>query len=293
MKKFLSCLLSVLLVVSLFSGCAKVGKYTFSPADASGDIGVVTFNVAAPWGNLLNGTSKNVRVKRFAAYMNAVKPDIIGTQEMNSDWMDKLSTLMPDYDSYGIKRGGDEKESNSEYNSLFWLKAKYECVERDTFWLSKTPETESRYDGAGCNRICSYVMLKDIESGRYILALNTHLDNASDEARWFGAQLIMDKINEIALKNSVSDYATVITGDFNDYLEGAPDLIALNYEHSVVEGNTYHDWGEITDGSPIDFIFTDQSMKWSARLDDTSNGYVSDHYGVYSAIDFSDARKSA
>lgn len=287
MKKLLSLILSVSLVVSLFSGCTRVNEFTFCPSEESGDIGVVTFNVAAPWGNILKGTGKNVRVKRFAAYMNAVKPDIIGTQEMSSDWMEKLSTLMPDYDSYGIKRGGDEKESNSELNSLFWLKDKYECIESNTFWLSKTPETESRYEGAGCNRICSYVMLRDIENGRYILALNTHLDNASDEARVFGAQLIYDKIKEIAENNDVSDYSTVITGDFNDYLEGAPSKLSeLKLNNSVVEGNTYHEWGEITEGSPIDFIFTDEAIKWSTRLDDTSNGYVSDHYGVYSAIDF-------
>lgn len=291
MKKILCIFLSVFMLITLFSGCTKMAQFTFCPDIEAGDISVVSFNCAAPWGSLLNGTSSSARVKRFAAYMNAVKPDSIGTQEMNADWMEKLGDLMSDYDSYGVARGGDDSEKKSEMNSIFWLKDKYECIEQNTFWLSETPETESKYEGAGCNRICSYVMLRNKETGQVYLHMNTHLDNASDEARVFGAQVIMDKIKEIKLTSSQADFAIVLTGDLNDMEIGNPCKIISGMLTSCSAAapenkkSTYNDWGNLEDdGEPIDFIFTDREPAGYLILDDTSNGYVSDHYGVYATI---------
>lgn len=146
--------------------------------------------------------------------MNTVKPDTIGTQEMNSKWLSKLETLMSDYESYGVKRGGDDNESKSEMNAVFWLKDKYTCEDKNTFWLSTTPETESKYEGAGCYRVCTYVVLKSNETGSLLIHMNTHLDNASEEAANYGAEVISQKIDE--LKGQYSDAAIVLTGDFNE-----------------------------------------------------------------------------
>lgn len=284
MKKVLALLFSASLIAAVFAGCSKVENFIIDGIK-DGDLSVVSFNVAAPWGNAIKGTGTGARVKRFAAYMNAVKPDIIGTQEMNSDWMSELEELMPDYDSYGVKRGGDDNEKKSEMNSIFWLSDKYECVEQNTFWLSETPDKESRYEGAGCNRVCSYVMLRDKENDKYILALNTHLDNASVEAREYGANVILQKLYEIRLYNAIAEYTTVITGDFNDYLESpSTKLLADKYNTVAAYGNTYHDWENISDGEPIDFIFTSDEIINTERLTDKTNGLISDHWGIISNI---------
>jgi hypothetical protein len=66
------------------------------------------------------------------AFMNSIKPDIIGTQEMNSIWLKKLKSTMPDYENYGVKRGGDSEEKNSEMNAVFWNKTKFSAVEKNT-----------------------------------------------------------------------------------------------------------------------------------------------------------------
>ncbi len=292
MKKLLSVLFSFVIIVFIFSGCSNVNDIAFSPNIKTGEISVVSFNCAAPWGSLLDGTSSGARVKRFAAYMNAVKPDSIGTQEMNSDWMNKLIDLMESYDSYGVPRGGDENEKKSEMNSIFWLKEKYDCIDKDTFWLSETPDTESKYDGAGCNRICSYVMLKNKETGQIYLHMNTHLDNASDEARVFGAQVIMNRLEQIKAQAGY-DFKVVLTGDFNDIESGNPckkiSETLTNCSSAAHEDkkSTYTDWGNLqNDGEPIDFIFTDADPACYMILDDTTNGFVSDHYGVYAGIDF-------
>lgn len=287
MKKLFALILSAVMIISVFSGCSANNEYTVSLDTKPGDFTVVSFNVAAPWGSLTDNTLSSSRVKRFASYMNAVKPDLIGTQEMNSAWLEKLGDLMGDYDSYGVARGGDENEKKSEMNAVFWLKDRYECVTKGTFWLSETPDEESKYEGAGCNRICTYVMLKDkTKEDEYVLFLNTHLDNASEEARKFGAQVIVKKLQEINRLSSLYDYKTVLTGDFNDYLDSAGcQVFAQEFNTAKVEGNTYHEWGNITEGEPIDFVFSSAKVNSVVRLDDTTNGYISDHYGVYAVIE--------
>ena len=51
------------------------------------------------------------------------------------------------------------------------------------------------------------------------------------------------------------------------------------------EKSTYTDWGELeNDGEPIDFIFTDGKPAGYMILDNTADGFVSDHYGVYATI---------
>lgn len=288
MKKILSILLSVALIITVFAGCKKNVQFTFCPAVA-GDVSIVSFNVAAPWGSLTNGTSSGSRVERFAIYMNAVKPDSIGTQEMNSDWMNKLAKLMPDYDSYGVKRGGDDNEKKSEMNTIFWLKDKYDCVNSGTFWLSETPDTESKFEGAGCNRVCSFVVLSAKDSDLQYIHMNTHLDNASEEARSFGAGVIMDKIAQ--LEQEYPNTPIVLSGDFNEYLsDDACQQICTMLNTKVVNSLTYHDWGNLTeqecDDQAIDFIFTSGEVVDCSILNDVTNGFVSDHYGVYEVINF-------
>lgn len=292
MKKYISLLLAIVIAFA-FAGCSA-GEYKTDLNSYSDCVSIVSFNVAAPWGNIIQGTSGK-RVKLFASYMNSVKPDSIGTQEMNSDWLEKLSELMPDYDSYGVQRGGDENEKKSEMNAVFWLKDKYECVEENTFWLSETPEIESRYSGAGCNRICSYVVLQAKDGGYEYIHMNTHLDNASEEAQNFGMSVIIEKMKE--LQEKYPGAQTVLTGDFNQTKGGTAysSVSKVLSDATTIAENadelhaTYTEWGKQDDASstPIDHIFTSaETAKRYAILDDTSNGYVSDHYGVFAAISF-------
>ncbi|MCC8072726.1 MAG: endonuclease/exonuclease/phosphatase family protein [Clostridiales bacterium] len=291
MKRVFSLLICAVLIIASFSGCSKATQYSVSYTKNDSDVAIVSFNCAAPWGNLLKGTSSSARVKRFAAYMNAVKPDSIGTQEMNSDWLEMLGDLMSDYDSYGVVRGGDENEKKSEMNAVFWLKDKYDCVDKGTFWLSETPDTQSKYEGAGCYRICTYVVLVNKSDATSYIHFNTHLDNASDDARNFGAQVILDKISEISAL--YPDAGIILTGDFNDTIDSLPyntiaqtlsDTIKLTSSEDEVM-STYTDWGQIEDEqTPIDFIFTNKDATDYVVLDDISNGYVSDHYGILSTI---------
>ncbi len=279
------------MIICIFAGCSKA---EFSPLNTpeNGCIRVVSFNCAAPWGSITNGTLSSSRVKKFAAYMNSAAPDSIGTQEMNQKWLDRLSELMSEYDSYGVIRGGDENENKSEMNAVFWLKSKYAADDKGTFWLSETPETESKYNGAGCYRICSWVLLRNLATGERYIHMNTHLDNASEEAANYGAEVIVRKIGELTEQYGVP---IVLTGDFNETEEmSACKTVSEKLQNArqaaqITESKlTYHDWGNIDSGEPIDFIFTDKSSTvfQYKTLDDTSNGYVSDHFGIMADIKF-------
>ena len=261
-------------------------------------IRVVSFNLASPWGSSIDGTASEDRVQRFADYMKAANPDLIGTQELNASWMIKLQKLLPKYDCYAVKRGGDSEENTSEMNGIFWNTEIFTAVETNTFWLSQTPEKESRFtftdengqtEEAGCNRICSYAILKD-NNGRLFAFLNTHLDNSSERAMNYGAELISAKIDEI--KAQYGDVRIILTGDFNQNYSGqAYKTISSKLIDSQLTNDkiiaTYQEWGYRSTGNlPIDFIFISDNNKVTScgYLDDLSEGYISDHYGIYSDI---------
>lgn len=274
----------------------KLPQTTICPAIEQCDISVISFNVAGAFGTSLEATDSMDRCDRFAEYVLAYDPDFISTQEINSFWIEKLDKSLDGYTSYAVKRGGDSEEKNSEMNAIFF-KDSFEILEENTFWLSETPDTESKYhyidkDGkeaeAGCNRICTYAVLTDNEN-IYAL-LNTHLDNASEEARSFGAGLILDRIEE--LKNKYGDnLKIVLTGDFNETNNGeAYRLITAkltdttDYERTSA---TYQEWGyRLTGDKPIDFIFTNGERQNYWVLNRLDDGYISDHYGIYSEINF-------
>ena len=82
----------------------------------------------------------------------------------------------------------------------------------------------------------------------------------------------------------------ILTGDFNQTrgmrAHSAVSAV-LNDSLTAAESGeikgTYQEWGEQENAEPIDFIFSsgDLTAVNYEVLDDLSNGYVSDHYGVY------------
>ncbi len=120
--------------------------------------------------------------------------------------------------------------------------------------------------------------------------MNTHLDNASEQAADFGANVVMNKLNELKEKYNNTD-GTVLTGDFNETQDGtAYKIVASKLNDCTNRAKktaTYQEWGYRSTGNePIDFIFTDGKAVDYTVLNDLNNGYVSDHYGVYSGINF-------
>ncbi len=291
---------SAVLCVFICVACAVYPKppRVFPVEDGGIEPCVVSFNLAAPWGTPFDGTSGKARKERFVDYMNYVCPVLIGTQELNAEWLDYINQRMPYYESYAVERGGDEEKNTSEMNGIFWRKNTFTAIEKNTFWLSQTPDTESRFtyvdengeeQEAGCNRVCTYAILKDNKDGFLLVFLNTHLDNSSEEAQTYGAELIVKKIGEI--KAQYGDIRIVLTGDFNQTDEGEGYKIITSVLNDTTDKSaqkaTWQDWGYTNTGDkPIDFIFTDGSVRRYEILDDLSEDYVSDHYGIKAEIEW-------
>lgn len=285
---------------------SKTSEHYSIREGANAQISVVSFNTAAPWGNAFDDTKSEDRASRFAEYIAAVKPDLAGTQELNSKWLelfDEFKKENPDsimhlYEHYAVKRGGDADENTSEMNGIFWNKDKFTAIQTNTFWLTETPDVESRYtyidenkekQEAGCNRICSYAILKDNDEN-LIAFMNTHLDNASEQAMHFGAKLIVKKIGEIKAQYG-DDIKVILTGDFNQTSDGEAYKIITSALNDTTDASkqkaTWQDWGYSNTGNkPIDFIFTSGSPRNYDVLDEIPYGYVSDHYGILAEIDF-------
>lgn len=303
LRRFICGALVCALMVSVLCACGREPVISDAEVQAKledrvrsdvNEITVMTFNVAAPWGSFLTNTLSDIRTKDAAEVIARVLPDSFGTQEMNTVWEARLAGFLPCYDSYGVQRGGDENKKKSEKNTIFWLKDKYDCIDKGTFWLSETPDTESRYTGAGCNRVCTWVLLENKTSGVRYLHMNTHLDNASDEARRFGAQVIVQRLGE--LEQKYPGVPVLLTGDFNAAAGSLPyqtltgsgltDLYTIAADSENVR--SYQNWGEYSadPGMAIDFVFAKNiASAASCRVLSDTDTDISDHYPVVAVID--------
>ncbi len=298
MSKIISIILSIVTVItgvflSIFGGVEI--KSADERLKDNENIIVASYNTAAPWGSALDGTQSSKRVKLFAQQINDRLPDTLGVQELNPIWHEKMEKYLPQYEYYGVLRGGDDSEKKSEMNGIFYLKDKYELLESNTFWISNTPDVESKYDGAGCNRTFSYVVLKNKTTGKIFAHINTHLDNVSSAAQNLGGTLIAEKSDEIIEK--YGNIAVAVTGDFNQYSSGVSCQALvnkgfLNVNSTVANGDnmlTYNAWTTETVGRPIDFIFVNGNFtvkNYQVVTETGADVNVSDHYMIEATLSF-------
>ena len=155
------------------------------------------------------GVGWSVRKDRVADYVKSNHIDIVGMQEVLHQQLLDLLERLPEYDYVGV--GRTDGKTKGEYSPIFFLKDKFEVLEKGNFWLSETPDVPgSKGWDAALERIASYAKLKDKATGKVFMAVNTHFDHVGVVARRESAKLIMRKIQEI-----VGTQPAVVTGDFN------------------------------------------------------------------------------
>ncbi len=214
-------------------------------------------------------------------------PDSFGVQEAEKPWVDLISEAMPEYAHYGRFR--DDGLEQGESSTIFYKRDKYDLIDSGDFWLSKTPNVPSKDWEASWNRICTYVVLKDKETGFTYAHFNTHFDNSSEIAKTESVAIVSQKIAEIA-----PDIPVVFMGDlnFNETSGDYDNLVACGLQNTkyLTEdydvGGTYNGFNVFAqlDFLPIDHIFVNAYVKnvnWS-RIDDSkfSKNYPSDHFPV-------------
>ncbi len=226
------------------------------------------------------GCGWDSRKDRVAQFVKDFKLDVCGMQEVTHSQLLDLCQRLPEYDYVGVGRT-DGKEKG-EYSPIFYLKDKYEALDKGNFWLSETPDVPgSKGWDAAIERVASYVKLRDKATGKIFMAVNTHFDHVGVQARKESAKLIMKKIQEI-----VGERPAMVTGDFNitEDNEAYQTMVTSSFKmNDAYHMTTKHTGAPYTfqgfckisplECDKIDFIFitpnvkVEQSYIWRERPD--------------------------
>ncbi|MBQ7353821.1 MAG: endonuclease/exonuclease/phosphatase family protein [Clostridia bacterium] len=245
-------------------------------------IKIISFNIRCC--DDKDGNSIKERAPRLAEITKKYDADIIGFQEFTVPWENEISRLYPEYEMFNKYRSKSELESAP----ILWKKDKFECLKTGYFWLSDTPEVESRgWDSLyNCWRMCEYVVLKHIESGKVFTHMNTHF-GFGDKGQVDSSKLIYE------YSKKISQNPTLLTGDFNmtpeskGYCEMIKHFTDVNTVTINDRRTTYHGYGRV-DNEHIDYCFINEKIKPLSLkiIDETIEGkFPSDHYGLFVELD--------
>lgn len=247
---------------------------------------VMTYNI------YMGGTGEKAPENRAPLIKQNVEkydPDSFGMQEVTEEWYERLKEMFPDYGYIG---DGRARDLGGEASPIFYKKDRYELVDGGTFWLSKTPEKPSKGWDAMFNRVCTYAVLKDKETGFTYAHFNAHFDHLGVIARQESVAVVTKKVAEIA-----PDMPVVFTGDLNENMESDmySSVIASGFRDSrVLSGSedsdgTFHGYSDLTTKElPIDFIFVNDYAKsvesYTVDREKLNGIYPSDHHAVASTL---------
>jgi endonuclease/exonuclease/phosphatase family metal-dependent hydrolase len=233
------------------------------------------------------------RSNEVAQLLQFHEADILGLQEAFIGQIEDIHKQLPSMQWVGV--GRDDGRTAGEFSPLFFNQNKFKLLQKGWFWLSETPEKPGLGWDAAYNRICTWLMLKDIKSKSQFMVLNTHFDHIGDKARAESAQLILNKIKQINSKN----YPVILMGDFNLSPERQPitlitrelkDAKAISVMKPYGPEGTFNGFqfdSPLTER--IDYIFVSDRVevkKYGVLSDSKNQRYPSDHLPVFVSIDF-------
>jgi len=258
-------------------------------------VNVMTFNIRMD--NQEDGINNWKFRKEYAA--NLIKfhdADIVGAQEVLNNQFNDLIERLPAYNHIGVGRTDGKKEG--EACAIFFRKDRFKIYESGTFWLSEDINAigVKGWDAA-CERIATWAILEDNNTGKKFFFLNTHLDHKGVIARREGAKLILRKTKELS-----KGFPIIVTGDFNATKTDEPIQIITdekNPEHlSDSKENaelkygpewTCHNFGRtpLKQRPIIDYLFIKGNftvLKHGVLSENMGTLYPSDHSPVMATI---------
>lgn len=255
------------------------------------ELNVMTFNVRLDHeADSLNNWK--YRKDHVALMVKYYAPDIIGMQEVLKNQLDNLKKRLPQYATVGVGRA-DGKEKG-EFCPLFYRTDRFELVKSGNFGMSEYPDSigVKGWDAA-CERITTWAILKDKESGKQLAAFNTHFDHVGQVARRESARLILKEMEQIA-----GSLPTLLTGDFNGTLDSEPIVLltAGGMKNTYTDASitygpawSFHGFGQIPSDQRtlIDYILVKGAVaieKCRVIGDRPDEGYLSDHAPVMTEL---------
>jgi endonuclease/exonuclease/phosphatase family metal-dependent hydrolase len=191
------------------------------------DLHVMTFNLRYASSNTPGSWAQ--RRPAMRAVLTAERPDLIGTQEgLATQLRDIEDDLGAGYDYLGAGRDGG---TSGEHMAIFFDRARLSPQRSGNFWLSDTPEVPGSFSWtSGHARMVTWALFADLATGRHFYAVNTHLDNSSENARRLAAALIRERLA------AFTPLPIVLTGDFN-----TPARPSSHVYHLLVDQVGLHD----------------------------------------------------
>ena len=282
MKKIMFLLLAVCMLAGCSEGEKKV-KVRWATFNIRLDTPVDSLN---RWG---------YRMERAAQFIKDAQLDVVGTQEVLHSQFEDLKRMLPEFEGVGVAR--DDGKTKGEYSSVFYRKDVFDALNSGTFWLSEYPDSVGLKGwDAACVRVATWAKLQHKETGKIVMAVNTHFDHVGVEARKQSALLIIRKIKEI-----VGDRAAVLTGDFNvtdqsdAYQTITTNEFVLKDAHKIAEkvsgvNYTFHNFTRqpLEKRSKIDFIFVTPHIRVlsSDIPQEVEGALLSDHNPQWIEMEF-------
>ena len=230
-------------------------------------------------------------------------PDVFGLNEAGRDWINKFKADTEISAKYACAEGKAlENASDSSYNPVFYNKDRFELIECDTKWLSKTPDRMSMDSDAKHYKGLTYVILKDKASGTEFMYINTHLDGSNESDAHAALKEVRKRQAEI-VKSFAAKYPfmpIVIGGDFNEgptsaVIGGMSRNTRFRYCMDVADTKVNINSTDVnssfdskSDGVIFDYLFVSADCitvqkyeQWDNKI---SGKYPSDHLPVYAEL---------
>ncbi|TKC02002.1 endonuclease/exonuclease/phosphatase family protein [Pedobacter cryotolerans] len=276
MKIKLALLVFLLSLYAIYSKAQQITVGTFN----------IRFDNPRDSGNLWKDRSAIVsNLIRFHEF------DVLGVQEALKNQLSDISSALPEYAIYG--KGRDDGKDGGEHSAIYYKKDRFQLLKSGDFWLSETPNVPGKgWDATCCNRICSWVFLKDLITKKEFYVFNVHFDHQGVIARKESSVLMLKKISEIAGNSPV-----LLTGDFNggrnsEWYQTLANSSVISDVHKSVKypyaNNSSSNGFRVPRGEAvIDHIFMSKQFsanKWGILTDTYFGKFPSDHFPVLARV---------
>jgi len=231
------------------------------------------------------------RCPLLVADINNAKPDVIGSQELQSyqvyDFVKGTG-----YTRIGKSLNGSFNNTDRQENeAIFYNADVLEKIESGDFWFSSTPDEPSPADSMTYNRKCTWAKFQHKNSGKQFYVFNMHFyfEPDKDYVREQCANVLLSKLAELP-----QGYPVFLTGDFNSVLEDSCLVKIQNAGYRDSRGlvqnpegpeYSYYDFGNLHEYTRmLDHIFVNSMVNVkSFRVDNSQmlTGKIeSDHFPV-------------
>jgi endonuclease/exonuclease/phosphatase family metal-dependent hydrolase len=258
------------------------------------DLNIMTFNIR--YDNPGDGTNSWQFRKENAIKMILFEEvDVLGMQEVLVNQLKDIVGQLTEHNAVGV--GREDGKEKGEFSPILYNKNKFTLIKSGYFWLSETPDKPSKGWDAACERIATWVQLKDKGTGKKVFVMNTHFDHVGQVARQESVNLIKAKTTQLS-----EGLPQILMGDFNAdpkssvvksllAADGALAFFDSKNGASVVYGPnwTFHDFGRIpyAERPLIDYILVNKAVavkKYGVLAETLNETFLSDHAPVFIKI---------